>query len=598
MVDSEENLSAPLSESKHQVLARKYRPTDFKSLMGQDALVQTLQNAIRSNRLAHAYVLTGVRGVGKTTTARIIAKALNCVGADGNGTGPAIDPCGVCEQCVAIAEDRHVDVMEMDAASRTGVDDIRELIDGVRYKPVSGRFKVYIIDEVHMLSKNAFNALLKTLEEPPEHVKFVMATTEIRKVPVTVLSRCQRFDLRRYTTALLQNHFAKIAEKEGIEVDQDALAIIARAADGSARDGLSVLDQAFSLTTEKVDVELIQSMLGLSDRETLFDLFEALLSGELAKALDLSGRMFELGGDPLLILRDLADLTHWVTRAKVTPAIINEPGLAEAEKTRGSAFAQKLTLPDLTRCWQLLLKGIAEVQTAPNPEQAAEMLLIRLAHASTLPSPEDLVKQLQSGPGTPAMGSPAGGSSGGGGQGQMVSAVGQSHQNHPGQWQEAPKGNTMRLVTNPDPIVAPEPQKQEAQAVGLASFEELVALFAEKREIIVADHLRRDVHLVQFGKNRLSIRLADTAPRTLIAQLSAALKEITGQAWMVASSDERGKPTLFEQEAAAKEAKRQEVLQHPFIRAAMETFPGAKIAEVRKIPRKLPSDGNGETNED
>ena len=597
MADSEENLNALNSESKHQVLARKYRPTDFKSLKGQEALIQTLQNAIRSNRLAHAYVLTGVRGVGKTTTARIIAKALNCVGEDGQGTSPAVDPCGVCEQCVAIAEDRHVDVMEMDAASRTGVDDIRELIDGVRYKPVAGRYKVYIIDEVHMLSKNAFNALLKTLEEPPEHVKFVMATTEIRKVPVTVLSRCQRFDLRRYTTAMLQTHFASIAEKEGIEVEDDALAIIARAADGSARDGLSVLDQAFSLTTGKVDVELIQSMLGLSDRETLFDLFEALLSGEVAAALNLSDKMFELGGDPLLILRDLADLTHWVTRAKITPSIIDEPGLAEAEKTRGGAFAKKLSLQDLARCWQLLLKGIVEVQTAPNPEQAAEMLLIRLAHASTLPSPEDLIKQLQSGAPSGASSAPSSApqGNGGGSQGsnQMTSAVGQS-----GQWQESQQGNTMRLVANPDPAPVVEPQTAQNAGVALASFEELVALFDREREVIVADHLRRDIHLVHFGKNTLSVRLALGAPRNLIAQLSASLKDLTGQTWMVASSDETGQPTLHEQSAAAVEAKRQAVLQHPFIRAAMETFPGSKIAEVRKIPRQLSSEAETDKTED
>ena len=598
MLDSEENLAAPQSESKHQVLARKYRPTDFKSLMGQEALVQTLQNAIRSNRLAHAYVLTGVRGVGKTTTARIIAKALNCIGEAGQGTAPAVDPCGRCEQCVAIAEDRHVDVMEMDAASRTGVDDIRELIDGVRYKPVSGRYKVYIIDEVHMLSKNAFNALLKTLEEPPEHVKFVMATTEIRKVPVTVLSRCQRFDLRRYTAAMLHQHFASISSQEGIEIEEDALAMIARAADGSARDGLSILDQAFSLATGKVDASLIQAMLGLSDRETLFDLFEALLSGELASALDLSAHMFELGGDPLLILRDLADLTHWITRAKITPAIINEPGLPEAEKTRGGAFAEKLSLQDLTRCWQLLLKGIGEVQTAPNPEQAAEMLLIRLAHASTLPSPEDLVKQLQSSTNPPAAARPGAQTSGITGPGHSISAVTQQPQQPSAQWQEAPQGNTMRLVSNPDPIPATEPEQAEQSEVGLANFEELVALFDQAREVIVADHLRRDVHLVRFGKNSLTIRPKPSAPRNLIAQLSASLKELTGQSWMVASSEEMGQPTLYDQAEAAKEAKRQAVSQHPFIRAAMETFPGAKIAEIRKIPRQLPTEANDQKTED
>ncbi|HWA50907.1 MAG TPA: DNA polymerase III subunit gamma/tau, partial [Dongiaceae bacterium] len=380
----------------YRVLARKYRPRDFTSLIGQEALVRTLTNAIAQGRLAHGFMLTGVRGVGKTTTARILARCFNCVGPDGTG-GPTATPCGQCEHCRAIAEDRHVDVIEMDAASRTGIDDIRELIDGVRYRPVSARYKVYIIDEVHMLSEKAFNALLKTLEEPPEHVKFIFATTEIRKVPVTVLSRCQRFDLRRIAANELAAYFLKIADKENAKVTPGAAAMIARAADGSARDGLSLLDQAIALSHGEIDEAQVRDMLGLADRTQLIDLYDDVLRGKAAEALARLQSMHQAGADPTIVLQDMLELTHWLTRAKISPDPLNDPATPEAERAWGSKVAPELALPVLARFWQMLLKGLGEVQAAPQPLAAAEMVLIRLMHAANMPDPADLVRRLSEG---------------------------------------------------------------------------------------------------------------------------------------------------------------------------------------------------------
>ena len=364
---------APETDSLYRVLARKYRPSTFADLVGQEALVRTLTNAIGTGRLAHAFILTGVRGVGKTTTARIIARALNCVGEDGQG-GPTTAPCGVCEQCTAIAQDRHVDVIEMDAASRTGVADIRELIEGVRYRPVQARYKIYIIDEVHMLSNSAFNALLKTLEEPPEHVVFIFATTEIRKVPVTVLSRCQRFDLRRLTQEDLQALFGRIVEKEGVTVAPEALAMIARAADGSARDGLSLLDQAIALGGgTSVEAAQVQAMLGLADRARIFDLFGEVVAGKVPESLEILGELYTAGADPAVVMQDLLELAHFLTRAKLVPQTLDQPGQPETERSRGRELSGQLSLSALARIWQMLLKGLGEVQTAPVPLQAAEM---------------------------------------------------------------------------------------------------------------------------------------------------------------------------------------------------------------------------------
>ena len=382
---------SPVAPSAYRVLARQYRPTSFTGLIGQGAMVRTLTNAFRAGRLAHAFILTGVRGVGKTTTARIIARALNCVGPDGSG-GPTIEPCGECEHCRAIAEDRHVDVLEMDAASRTKVEEMRELLEGVRYRPTSARTKVYIIDEVHMLSNHAFNALLKTLEEPPEHVTFIFATTEARRVPVTVLSRCQRFDLRRVDIEILTTHFARIAEKEGAAVAPPALHLIARAADGSVRDGLSLLDQAIAHGSGEVDENAVRTMLGLADRTLTFDLMDAVLKGDIVAALSILGVQYAAGADPAIVLEDALDLTHWLTRVKVVPDAADGRGVPEAERVRGRDMAGRLSMAALARAWQMLLKGLGEVRVAPSPLQAAEMILVRLSYASTLPTPAEALE--------------------------------------------------------------------------------------------------------------------------------------------------------------------------------------------------------------
>ncbi|HEY8016264.1 MAG TPA: DNA polymerase III subunit gamma/tau, partial [Dongiaceae bacterium] len=388
----------PAAPTPYRVLARKYRPATFADMIGQESLVRSLTNAIASGRIAQGYMLTGVRGVGKTTTARILARAFNCIGPDGKGGATAI-PCGQCSHCLAIAEDRHIDVIEMDAASRTGVGDIRELIEGVRYAPVEARYKIYIIDEVHMLSTQAFNALLKTLEEPPTHVKFIFATTDIRKVPVTVLSRCQRFDLRRVDAEALAAYYAQIATAEGARVAPGALALIARAADGSVRDGLSLLDRALALGEEgsvagEIGEDQIRDMMGLADRSRLFDLFDLLMQGQTAGALAILAELYQSGADPALLLQDLLDLTHWLTRIKFLPQAADDPAAAEIERRRGRELAGRLSISVLTRCWQMLLKGLGEVQAAPSPLQAAEMALIRLTHAADMPPPGELARRL------------------------------------------------------------------------------------------------------------------------------------------------------------------------------------------------------------
>ncbi|ARJ64895.1 DNA polymerase III subunit gamma/tau [Magnetospirillum sp. ME-1] len=560
----------------YRVLARKYRPTDFAGLIGQEAMVRTLSNAIRTGRLAHAFVLTGVRGVGKTTTARIIARALNCVGPDGKG-GPTIDPCGQCEHCRAIAEDRHVDILEMDAASRTGVNDIREIIEGVRYRPTSARFKVYIIDEVHMLSTAAFNALLKTLEEPPEHVKFVFATTEIRKIPVTVLSRCQRFDLRRVEMEVLAQHFEGIAAKEQAEIEAAALKLIARAADGSVRDGLSLLDQAISHGAGAVTEAQVRDMLGLADRARVFDLLDAIMKGDVATALDQITDQYAAGADPAVVLQDMLELVHWLTRLKVTPDAADQLGASETERVKGAEMAKALSLAALTRAWQMLLKGLGETRGAPNPLQAAEMAVVRLAYAAELPTPAELVEQLRANPPPPpAPRGPGGGGGGGGGFGggggaDAVSGhhVGGGPVHGPAtalKLQPAPAAETVALPAMP------------------ADFAAVVALFSERREGLIAVQLRTQVNLVSFAAGRIEWRQNGTAGSDLAPKTARLLSEWTGRRWTVSvNSTDPAQPTLAEQEASAELRRRQDAAEMPLVKAVLAAFPGASIEAVRDL---------------
>jgi len=553
----------------YRVLARKYRPRGFDELIGQEALVRTLSNAIAAGRVAHAFVLTGVRGIGKTTTARIIARALNCIGADGS-SGPTVDPCGVCEHCTSIAEDRHVDVIEMDAASRTGIDDIRELIEGVRYKPVSARYKVYIIDEVHMLSRQAFNGLLKTLEEPPDHVIFVFATTEIRKVPVTVLSRCQRFDLRRIDQDQLTDHFLSIAAQEAVEIEVEAVEIIARAADGSVRDGLSLLDQTIALSGGSVSAQQVRDMLGLANRGAVFDLFHATLSGKIAAALEQYRAMYRDGVDPIVVLKDLLELTHWLTRVKVAPDLIKEPGVPEEERVRGAKIAQDLTMPVLTRCWQMLLKGLGEAQIAPVPLAAGEMVLVRLAYAADLPTPADLVRQLQanktetrpSASAPPPSESP-----------HMATPPTQNTDANAAVGQNQPSAEPHMQAA---PIV-----EAVAQPLGkIGSFRDVVAMFEEKREGILMTHLYKDVHLVHFAPGRIEFRPGEHAPRDLANRVGRLLSNWTQDRWIVSVSDAVGEPSLAEIAQAGEKQRFAEAEQHPLVNAVKEAFPGAKVTKV------------------
>ncbi len=585
----------------YRVLARKYRPASFADLIGQEALVRTLTNAIAAGRLAHAFILTGVRGVGKTTTARIIARALNCIGPEGTG-GPTAAPCGRCEHCRAISGDRHIDVIEMDAASRTGIEDIRELIEGVRYRPVSARYKVYIIDEVHMLSRQAFNGLLKTLEEPPEHVIFVFATTEIRKVPVTVLSRCQRFDLRRVSQADLTRHFAAIAAKEGVEASEQALALIARAADGSVRDGLSLLDQAIALagaeqagSTVRIEEPVVQDMLGLADRARVFDLFEAVVGGRTPEALEILAALYAAGADPAVVLQDLLELSHFLTRTKLVPESAEAQGLPETERVRGRDLAEKLTLPALARCWQMLLKGLGETRNAPAPLQAAEMVLIRLAYASELPTPEDLVKRLSSeGKAAPAAGRPGPAPAGETGPRSMA----------PPPAVPGPR-TVLAPQTAPEPLPAPSPEAAaEAAPEGPAktrpapaSFAELVALVESEREAMLARHLTDDVHLVSFEPGRIEFRPGGEAPRDLAGRLGRLLQDWTGRRWVVSVSSEPGQETLRAQRAAADAKGREAALQDPLVQAVIDCFPGAKLVARRPRPGNTgrgAADGEGD----
>ena len=542
----------PVHATPYRVLARKYRPTTFGDLIGQESMVRILRNAFAAGRVAHAFMLTGVRGVGKTTTARIIARALNCTGPDGTG-GPTADPCGVCSNCLGILADRHPDVIEMDAASRTGVDDVREIIEATRFRPMQARTKVFVIDEVHMLSRNAFNALLKTLEEPPPHVKFVFATTELRKVPVTVLSRCQSFSLRRVRVAELHAHFARISEKENVQVEPAALDLIARAADGSVRDGLSILDQAMAQADGVITTVQVADMLGLADRDAVFDLLEAVMGGKPAAALAITDHAHEHGADLGTLLQDLLELLHTVTRLKSIPSLRDSPELPETERTRGAEIADRLTVPALARAWQMLLKGVGEVETAPDRRAAAEMVLIRLCHVSDMPTPGDLVRRLVASGGTVPSAAPAApGPSGGGGS-------------------RAVAGGAAVMLAAPEAI---------STAPRLSSFRDVAALVEAQREAMLHAHLLHSVHVVRFAPPVIELRPQAEAPRDLSSRLAALLTKVTGTRWTIAISAAKGEPTLAEQGNAADTARRVVAADHPLVRAILEAFPGARIDTV------------------
>jgi DNA polymerase-3 subunit gamma/tau len=525
-LDLPETVAPAAGASPYRVLARKYRPQTFAELIGQDAMVTTLGNAIARGRVAHAFLLTGVRGVGKTSTARLIAKALNCVGPDGQ-SGPTIAPCNVCDQCRAISEGRHIDVIEMDAASHTGIDDIREIIDAVRYASVSARYKIYIIDEVHMLSKNAFNALLKTLEEPPEHVKFLFATTEVNKVPVTVLSRCQRFDLRRIPAEKLAAHFAEVSKAEGVEVEDEALGMIARAAEGSARDGLSILDQAIAHGAGAVSADQVRDMLGLADRGRIRRLLQLVLSGDATAALAELDEAHELGVDPTQLLRGLMEALHSATRAKAGAT----SGALQSAEERDAAeeMAGALSWGMIHRLWQMLLKGLQDVEIAPDPREAAEMALLRLIHAAEMPDPASLLKRLS-------------------GEGSVAA-----------------------------PASAPATQASGPSAKLPADFPALIKRLQEGGRHQLAVQLHDQVGLVRYAPPELVIKPTRPLGGDWPRELAAALKALTGASWQVALSDEPGEPSLLDQEKMAEERVRADVLTDPNVRAVMDAFPDAEL---------------------
>lgn len=556
-------MSASSLQSEYRVLARKYRPTKLSELVGQNVLVRTLTNAIESGRIPHAFILTGIRGVGKTSTARIIARSLVCIGEDGKNTKPTINPCGVCEQCTAITEDRHVDIMEIDAASHTGVDDVRQITDNINYLPVMGRYRIYIIDEVHMLSKNAFNALLKTLEEPPAHTKFVFATTEIRKIPITILSRCMRFDLARIEADLLAEHLANIADKEGISITKDALALIAHASEGSVRDSLSLLDQAIGTVSRDTEITRanIQEMLGIADRSKVFDIFDNIVAGKPTEALKELQKAYNAGADPVTILQDLLELSHFLTQLKIIPDLATAQHIAEMDRIRGKELAGKLSLPFLARVWQMLLKGLSEAQIAPNALIAAEMVIIRLCYVSDLPTPSDLIKGLKSG--------------------RNDSADIQTDK-----------------ARNPAPSFALEPVSSlsDSGGINLRDFSELADLFRIKDEYFIHSWLQ-EVYPVNFNsKNRfIEFRPAKTTPPDLAGKISDLLYRWTGNRWIIAISNETGSKSIHDKKVEEEHKARKEAENHPMVKAILDAFPGSAITKVEKVDNQLNSENSSKT---
>jgi len=573
------------SNAPYRVLARKYRPSSFDDLIGQEAVVRTVSNAFETGRIPQAWILTGVRGVGKTTTARILARALNYEMPDGSVKGPTIHMPMLGVHCQAIMESRHMDVLEMDAASHTGVDDVRQINDSVRYAPASARYKVYIIDEVHMLSTAAFNAFLKTLEEPPEHAKFVFATTEIRKVPVTVLSRCQRFDLRRVEADVLMKHLANIAVKENVEIEPEALGIIARAAEGSVRDSLSLLDQAIAHAAGPVKADAVRQMLGLADRTRVIDLFESLARGDIASAFKEFRDQYDVGADPVVVLSDLAEFVNFVTRVKVIPALAENVAYGETERVRAKDFASKISHRVLSRMFQMLLKGITEVQGATRPVIAAEMVLVRIAYVADLPTPDEAIRMLeQNGGGSPVV-------SGGGVRGSAPSAPMASAASvnsaapvrMPNSSPSAFGGGARPQMAAP----APEPQAAAPQ-LRITSFTQLVALASQKRDVMTKAALEGDIRLVRFEEGRLEIALEPNASKTMITELARKFEMWTGRRWTIIVSNEQGQATLRSVNQAAKQEHARSAEADPRVQEVLSRFPGAKVVEVRRLAPETP----------
>ena len=563
----------------YQVLARKYRPETFADLVGQDAMVQTLRNAFEADRIAQAFIMTGIRGTGKTTTARIIAKGMNCIGPDGT-SGPTIDPCGSCEHCTAIMEGRHVDVMEMDAASRTGVGDIREIIDSVAYRAASARYKIYIIDEVHMLSTNAFNALLKTLEEPPAHVKFIFATTEIRKVPVTVLSRCQRFDLRRIEPDVMISMLQRIAKAEGAEITEEALGLITRAAEGSARDAQSLLDQAISHGAGETTADQVRAMLGLADRGRVLDLFDLILRGDAEGALGELSAQYAAGADPMAVLRDLAEVSHWVSVIKITPVAAEDPTVSPDERSRGLVMAERLPMRVLSRMWQMLLTALEEVGRAPNAMMAAEMALIRLTHVADLPTPDELIRKLQNTPVPTPEPQNAGTPHGAGGGPRQSAAATAPQATNPSAYAADTMAPRAQRSSGATASAAQAKAPAAEKLAHFARFEDVLELIRHHRDVKLLVDVETSLKLVSYSPGRIEFEPTEKAPRDLAQRLGSRLQTWTGQRWAV-SIGTNGASTIAELRDAAALELIEQAKAHPLVQAVLVAFPKAQISEIR-----------------